>query len=140
MRFESDIYYVWVGGSCDYGHAERSGGAAYIMEKDGAEIDRYVISETGTTEFRMMLKTMIHAMTAVPEGAKVVFLTNVAYLQNFDRTPTGKEANPDLILDCIKAKERLSSASVKIVQYHKFPLLIKTHDMAHEAMTARRGY
>ena len=26
--------------------------------------------------------------------------TNAAYIQNFDKTPTAKSANPDLIRDC----------------------------------------
>lgn len=25
-------YFVWIGGSCDYGHKERAGGAAVVIE------------------------------------------------------------------------------------------------------------
>ena len=28
MTQNSTTYYVWIGGSCDYGHKERAGGAA----------------------------------------------------------------------------------------------------------------
>ena len=55
-----------------------------------------------------------------------------------DKTPTAKSANPDLIGQCIEAKSRHNSASVKIVQYHKSPLLIETHDMATEGMAKTR--
>ena len=55
-----------------------------------------------------------------------------------DKTPTAKSANPDLITQCIKAKMQHNSVSVKIVQYHKGPLLIETHDMATEAIAKTR--
>ena len=55
-----------------------------------------------------------------------------------DKTPTAKSANPDLITQCIKANMQHNSVSVKIVQYHKGPLLIETHDMATEAMAKTR--
>ena len=58
--------------------------------------------------------------------------------KSVDKTPTAKSANPDLITQCIKAKMRHNSVSVKIVQYHKSPLLIETHDMATEAMAKTR--
>ena len=44
----------------------------------------------------------------------------------------------DLITQCIKAKMQHNSVSVKIVQYHKGPLLIETHDMATEAIAKTR--
>lgn len=80
------VYYVWVAGSCDYGHAERCSGGAYVMQKDEDIIDAYTTSDIHTTEFRMILTAMIHAMEVIPEKANIVFLTNVAYIQqNFDR-------------------------------------------------------
>lgn len=95
------VYYVWVAGSCDYGHAERCSGGAYVMQKDEEIIDAYTTSDIHTTEFRMILTAMIHAMEVIPENANIVFLTNVAYIQqNFDREPTAKSANPDLINAC----------------------------------------
>ena len=42
-------YYVWIGGSCDYGHKERAGGAAVVIEHDGSIISRDVISDLHTT-------------------------------------------------------------------------------------------
>lgn len=77
----------------------------------------------------MMLTLMIKVMQEIPEGSDILFLTNAAYIQNFDKTPTAKSANPDLILQCIEEKKRHNSVGVKIVQYHKSPLLMETHDM-----------
>jgi hypothetical protein len=138
MRMTPGTYYVWCGGSCDYGHEERCSGGAYIMQKDEVIIDRYVIADDYTTELRMILYVMIHAMEIVPEGSDIVFLTNAAYIQNFDKAPTPRSANPDLIARCIEAKQRHNTVSVKIVQYHKSPLLIETHDLSTEAMKKLR--
>lgn len=159
-------YNIWIGGSCDYGHKERAGAAAVIIEHDTDSLVRYTISDLHTTEFRMMLTLMIRVMKELPEGADITFMTNVAYLQNFDKMATqqsdnnsgesgdnsntktvGKssavkaKANADLILQCIAQKRRHNSVGVKIVQYHKSPLLIETHNMARDAMnTLRRQY
>ena len=98
LRMDTATYYIWVGGSCDYAHEERAGGGAYIMERDGKVVERYDIADLHTTEFRMMLSVMLHAMEALPEGASIVFLTNVSYIQqNFDKKPTDASANADLI-------------------------------------------
>ncbi len=129
-----NTYYIWIGGSCDYGHKERAGGAAVVIEYNGCITSRNVISDLHTTEFRMMLTLMIRKMKELPEGSDIIFLTNAAYIQNFDKTPTAKSANPDLILQCIEEKKRHHSAVVRIVPYHKSPLLIETHDMATKAM------
>jgi 2-C-methyl-D-erythritol 4-phosphate cytidylyltransferase len=109
-----------------------------VIEHDGSIISRDVISDLHTTEFRMMLTLMVKVMNELPDGSDILFLTNAAYIQNFDKTPTAKSANPDLISRCIEAKTRHNSVSVKIVQYHKSPLLIETHDMATEAMAKTR--
>ena len=50
------------GGSCDYGHKERAGGAAVVIEHNSNIISRDVISNLHTTEFRMMLTLMAKAM------------------------------------------------------------------------------
>ena len=47
--------------------------------------------------------------------------------------------NPDLIAQCIESKQRHNCVSVKIVQYHKSPLLIETHDTSTEAMKKLRN-
>ena len=57
MVQDSTIYYIWIGGPCDYGHKERAGGAAVVIEHDGSIISRDVISDLHTTEFRMMRRT-----------------------------------------------------------------------------------
>ena len=165
MTQDTSTYYVWIGGSCDYGHKERAGGAAVVIENNGSIIRRDVISDLHTTEFRMMLTLMIKVMQEIPEGSDIVFLTNAAYIQNFDKAPTSKSttrtnseskdanslaisceprgrkarANSDLILQCIEEKKRHKSVGVKIVQYHKSPLLIETHNMATEAMAKTRN-
>ena len=189
MVQDSTTYYVWIGGSCDYGHKEptnearaesqarlgyalqgggrrsqRAGGAAVVIEHNGSIISRDVISDLHTTEFRMMLTLMVKVMQEIPESSDIIFLTNAAYIQNFDKTPTSKSANrtsseskdasslaisaesrgkkaranSDLIIQCIEEKKRHKSVGVKIVQYHKSPLLIETHDRATEAMAKTR--
>ena len=163
MKQDTSTYYVWIGGSCDYGHKERAGGAAVVIElmeqreqsqtclnsaesrqkkikgqHNGNIISRDVISDLHTTEFRMMLTLMVKVMQEIPEGSDILFLTNAAYIQNFDKAPTSKSANPDLIIQCIEEKKRHNSVGVKIVQYHKSPLLIETHDRATEAMAKTR--
>lgn len=139
MNQVSEIYYIWIGGSCDYGHKERAGAAAAVIELDGKVTDRKLISDLHTTEFRMMLTLMVQLMDELQEGSDIVFLTNAAYIQNFDREPGPKSANPDLIRQCIESKKRHSSVSVKIVPYHKSPLLIETHDTSTEAMKEIRN-
>ena len=88
MVQDTSTYYVWIGGSCDYGHKERAGGAAVVIEHNGNIISRDVISDLHTTEFRMMLTLMIKVMQEIPGGSDILFLTNAAYIQNFDKTPT----------------------------------------------------
>ena len=138
MTQDETTYYVWIGGSCDYGHKERAGGAAVVTEHNGKIISKDVIADLHTTEFRMMLTLMVKVMNELPEGSDILFLTNAAYIQNFDKAPTAKSANPDLITQCIESKQRHNSVSVKIVQYHKNPLLIETHDTSTEAMKKLR--
>lgn len=138
MTEETTTYRIWIGGSCDYGHKERAGGAAVVIEHGGEDVDREVISDLHTTEFRMMLTLMIKVMRKLPEGSDILFLTNVAYIGNFDKKPTTKSSNPDLIRLCIAEKERHRYVAVKIVSYHKSPLLIETHHMAAAAMAETR--
>ena len=107
------------------------------MEKDGKQVETYVVSDTNTTEFRMILTVMIHAMKTLPEDSDIVFLTNVSYILNFDIAPTEKAANADLIHECIATKQRHHEIKVKIVSYHKYAQLSQTHEMAHEAMRAK---
>lgn len=131
-------YKIWIGGSCDYGHKERSGAAACIIECDGKTIRKDVVSDLYTTEFRMMLTLMAKTMAELPEDSELVFLTNAAYIQNFATPPTSKSANPDLILQCIEEKKKHHSVNVKIVPYHKSPLLIETHERSTETMKKLR--
>ena len=139
MTQDATTYYVWIGGSCDYGHKERAGGADVIIEQDRKIISKEVIADLHTTEFRMMLTLMVKVMNELPEESAILFLTNAAYIQNFDKAPTPKSANPDLIAQCIESKQRHDSVSVKIVQYHKSPLLIETHDTSTETMKKLRN-
>lgn len=50
MVQDSTTYYVWIGGSCDYGHKERAGGAAVMIEHNGSIISRDVISDLHTKD------------------------------------------------------------------------------------------
>ncbi len=138
FKMQSDTYYVWVGASCDYAHEDRASAGAYIMEQNGKVIDTYVTADHHTTEFRMMLTVMIHAMETLPPHSTIVFITNVAYIKNFDKQPSEGATNQDLILQCISAKEKHETVYVKIVSYHKFPQLPETHKMAHQAMIGIR--
>lgn len=134
MKFEPDVIYVWVGGSCDYGHKERAGGGAYIAEiytggfggrkkSDSTIIGSYTCSEFGTTEFKMIFAAMDHALNIFRTPAdssgqkltnrKIIFLSNVQYILNF---------------------ERPENVDIKILPYHKYPQQQKVHEMASEAM------
>ena len=109
------------------------------MQKDDEVIETYVISDDHTTEFRMILSVMIHAMEVIPKGSDIIFLTNVSYIQqNYDKTPTDKSANGDLIKECISIKEKHNNVEVKIIPFHKYALLPQTHELAHEAMMKHR--
>lgn len=158
MKFEKDILYIWVGGSCDYGHEERAGGGAYIAEifdkdsKDGSGatvVDTFTCTEFGTTEFRMMLKSMIHAMEKFSSASessiqqnftKIAFLSNVQYLLNFDKKPASEDvANADLIEQCIALKAQFESVTARILPYHKYPQQQQVHEMASNAMRKLRN-
>ncbi len=69
MAQDTSTYYVWIGGSCDYGHKERAGGAAVVIEHNGNIISCDVISDLHTTEFRMMLTLMLKVMQEIPENS-----------------------------------------------------------------------
>lgn len=133
-------YYVWVGGSCDYGHEERCSGGASIIQFEGKDIDTYTTSDNHTTEFRMILTVMLHAMEVIPPSSDIVFLTNVAYIQqNYDRQPTEKTSNSDLIYRCIEAKTRHNKVTVKVVPFHKYQQMTTTHALAHQTMLKLRN-
>ena len=40
MTQDTSTYYVWIGGSCDYGHKERAGGAAVVIKHNGNIMSR----------------------------------------------------------------------------------------------------
>jgi hypothetical protein len=139
LRTTSDTHYVRVAGSCDYADEERCSGGAYFMQLNDKTIESYAISDDHTTEFRMILSVMIHAMQILPADSDIVFLTNVSYIQqNWDRHPTDRSANTDLISKCLSEKKRHHSAMVKLVPFHKYHLLPMTHELAHEIMKKHR--
>lgn len=152
MKFESGKYYIWVGGSCDYAHKERAGGGAYIVEFNGKITDKFTTAEFNTTEFRMMLKVMIHAIEKIANEEtnvkQIEFLSNVQYLQNYDKKPDASNetntANTDLIETCIALKSKLQNrpspinVSIRIVPYHKFLQQAEVHQMASNAMRELR--
>ena len=132
MTFKASTYYIWLGASCDYVHEERVSSGAYRAELNGKLIDSFIC--TNTTEFRMLLSAMIHAMETLPESSDIVFMTNVAYLQNFNKEPTSETANADLINRCRELIPRHATVSVKIVPYHKYPNHAELHQQTHQAM------
>lgn len=134
MTFNPATYYVWLGASCDYSHKERVSSGAYRAELGGKVIDNYICTDDHTTEFRMLLTAMIHAMETLPESSDIVFLTNVSYLQNFNREPTLDTANADLISRCRELIPEHATVLVKIVPYHKYPILSELHLLTHQAM------
>lgn len=77
--FKASTYYVWLGASCDYAHKERVSSGAYRAEINGKLIDCFVCTDDHTTEFRMLLTVMIHAMETLPASSDIVFMTNVAF-------------------------------------------------------------
>ena len=140
VKFEKDILYIWVGGSCDYGHKERAGGGAYIAQrfleesKDGAgaeTVQTYTCADFDTKEFQMIYRAMDHALaqfgeqnsltkTSLTESQakqKIVFLSNVQYIQNYPKH---------------------ENVEIKILPYHKFPQQKEVHDLASEAMKQQR--
>jgi ribonuclease HI len=138
MIYNASIYYVWLGASCDYAHKERVSSGAYRAELGGKVIDSFICTDDHTTEFRILLTAMIHALETLPEISDIVFMTNVAYLQNFNRKPTPETANADLISRCRELIPRHASVSVKIVPYHKYPMLSELHQLTHEALLSLR--
>lgn len=135
LKMSPGVIYVWVGGSCNYNSRERESGGAYISETTEGTIAQHIHSDTHSTEFRMILSVMSHALETLPEHSEIIFITNVSYIQqNFDRTPSGNSANSDLISHCITLKKRHKSVNVKLVPYHKYNRLIQIHEIAHNAM------
>ena len=59
MTQDLTTYFVWIGGSCDYGHKERAGGAAVVIEQNGKIISKDVIADLHTTEFRMSCQKVL---------------------------------------------------------------------------------
>ena len=44
MVQDSITYYVWIGGSCDYGHKERAGGATFVLYHNGSTTSTFLMS------------------------------------------------------------------------------------------------
>lgn len=138
LRMLPHVYYVWLGGSCDYNHPERAGGGACTAECCGHAPLHYTTAALHTTEFRMMLTVMDHMLLSLPADSSIVFLTNVAYLQNFSRPPGSTTANADLLARCRESATRHREVTVRLVSYHKYAQLPAVHAMAREAMTRLR--
>jgi len=127
MKFNPDTLYIWVGGSCDYGHAERAGGGAYIAQrfledsKDGARattVHTHTCADFNTKEFQMIFRAMDHALAQFGGESKIIFLSNVQYIQNYPKT---------------------ENVEIKILPYHKFEQQKQVHDMASQAMRELRA-
>lgn len=141
LHMDAGIYYVWVAGSCDYAHQERCSAGAYIMQLDNKLLHTFTLGDSHTTEFRMILSAMVHAMKRVPAGSDIVFLTNVSYIQqNFSREPSDKpRANADLLQECRSMQACHHSATVKLIPFHKYNTLQEANRLAHQAMEEQRN-
>ena len=138
FKMEPGTYYVWVGGSCDYGRPERPSAGAYIIASSAGAQETFVTTDNNTTEFRMLLTVIIHALEILPPSSRIVILTNVSYLLNFDKETSPEMSNGDLIQKCREKKARHKSVSIRIVSFHKYTELQETHDMARKAMILKR--
>lgn len=150
MKFEKDILYIWVGGSCDYGHKERAGGGAYIAEifeaphvfssnesrksspnekrdsshkQSGKVIDTYTTADFNTKEFQMIFRVMDHALEKFTShiGTDVESIIFLSNVQYIQNYP------------------KPENVEIKILPYHKFPRQKEVHDMASEAMRKLRN-
>lgn len=150
MKFEKDFLYIWVGGSCDYGHKERAGGGAYIAEifeaphvfssnesrksspnekqdssheQSGKIIDTYTTADFNTKEFQMIFRVMDHALEKLTSriGTDVGSIVFLSNVQYIQNYP------------------KPENVEIKILPYHKFPRQKEVHDMASEAMRKLRN-
>lgn len=150
MKFEKDILYIWVGGSCDYGHKERAGGGAYIAEiydeslsplsndarssfsnktrsfsreQSAKVIDTYTTADFNTKEFQMIFRVMDHALEKFTShiGTDVESIIFLSNVQYIQNYP------------------KPENVEIKILPYHKFPRQKEVHDMASDAMRKLRN-
>ena len=63
MTQDAKTYYIWVGGSCDYGHKERAGGAAVVIEKDGKVSD----IQTMKSLYPLLDKEAVRVVSMMPK-------------------------------------------------------------------------
>lgn len=144
MKFEKNILYIWVGGSCDYGHKERAGGGAYIAEifeeesKDGSGatvIDTYTTSDFSTKEFQMIYRAMDHALekfSTAPDNSEDSgdLADSAAALRTHSFTKIIFLSNVQYIQNYPKPE----NVEIRILPYHKFSRQKDVHDMASKAM------
>ena len=102
-------------------------------EEDGVIFDTENITAQNITEFKDYHGIRLSIPVKMDTIAQVLTMDI-----GFGDVVTKARANSDLILQCIEEKKRHKSVWVKIVQYHKSPLLIETHNMATEAMAKIR--
>lgn len=160
MKFEKDILYIWVGGSCDYGHKERAGGGAYIAEiydellsslsndarcslsnkshgssrdQSAKVIDTYTTADFNTKEFQMIYRAMDHALEKFNEQSSTK-----------PDTPAQQAQFPHKIVflsnvQYIQNYPKHENVEVRILPYHKFSQQKQVHDLASEAMRKLRN-
>lgn len=111
------------------------------MQLDNKLLHTFTLGDSHTTEFRMILSAMIHAMKRVPAGSDIVFLSNVSYIQqNFSREPSDKpRANADLLQECRSMQANHHSITVKLIPFHKYNKLQEANRLAHQAMEEQRN-
>lgn len=163
MKFEKDILYIWVGGSCDYGHKERAGGGAYIAEifeaphvfssnesrksssnekrdssheQSGKVINTYTTADFNTKEFQMIYRAMDHALEKFARQIRTCAEPNATSESSADSfTKIVFLSNVQYIQNYPKPE----NVEIKILPYHMFPRQKEVHDMASNAMRKLRS-
>jgi ribonuclease HI len=94
---DNGLHYVcYTDGSCDFRSANRVGGSAYIVLKDGEVVKIRNHGQLNTTQNRMELLAIISAVNSCPKGAYVDVYTDSQYCIRVLSKSYKPKANPDL--------------------------------------------
>ena len=94
---DNGLHYVcYTDGSCDLLSANRAGGSAYIVLKDGEVVKVKNHGQLNTSNNRMELLAIISAVNSCPAGAYVDIYTDSQYCIRVLSKSYKPKANPDL--------------------------------------------
>lgn len=94
---DNGLHYVcYTDGSCDLLSANRAGGSAYIVLKDGEVIRIRNHGQLNTTNNRMELLAIISAVNSCPDGAYIDVYTDSQYCIRVLSKSYKPKVNPDL--------------------------------------------